>query len=303
MVAISRRDVLATALAAVVPAGPAAAGPGRAWVLPAGEALAAIEREAALVLDAREPWLRAAEPAPPGAAPVDWAAFADPTPGAGGRLLDDDAELGRRLRALGVRAGRPVVALGDPLRGWGEDGRVAWTLRALGHGAAFAVDGGLPALLRAAGGPPAPAPADPPGDFVVSRRPDLVATREGLRAALAAGRPGVAVLDGREPREFAGATPYGESRGGHVPGARHLWYRELMAPDGTVLPPERVRARLAALGVGEGAEVVAYCTLGLRAGWLAAVLNGLGYRARNYAGSMAEWSAGDPALHPLATGP
>jgi thiosulfate/3-mercaptopyruvate sulfurtransferase len=70
-----------------------------------------------------------------------------------------------------------------------------------------------------------------------------------------------------------------------------------------VLPPERVRARLAALGVGEGAEVVAYCTLGLRAGWLAAVLNGLGYRARNYAGSMAEWSAGDPALHPLATGP
>ncbi len=297
-----RRVLLAAALAAALPAGRGVAEAARGWLLPAGEAGAVIGRDAALVLDAREPWLRAADPAPPGAVPVDWAAFADPAPGAGGRLLADDAELGRRLQALGVRAGRPVVALGDPLRGWGEDGRVAWTLRALGHGAAFAVDGGLPALRRAAGGPPAITPPDPPGDFVVGRRPDLVATREGLREAL--GRPGSPVLlDAREAREFAGATPYGESRGGHVPGARHLWYRELMAPDGTVLPPERARAVLAALGVAEGAEVVTYCTLGLRAGWLAAALNGLGYRARNYAGSMAEWSAGDPALYPLVAGP
>jgi thiosulfate/3-mercaptopyruvate sulfurtransferase len=298
--ALSALAAAATLLiAAVTSAGPAradaAAGTSlaREWIVPPAEARALIGRRA-LVLDARDDELKAADPAP-GAVPVTWPQFSEPDLPTKGRLLADDAELGRRLRAVGVRSDTPVVVLADPLKGWGEDGRIAWMLRALGHDAAVAVDGGLPAL-RAAGLPAIAAPSLP-GDFVVRRRADLVVTREELRAGL--GRPGLVVLDTREPREFAGETPYGESRGGHVPGARHVWYKDLLAPDGGLLPPERLRARLAELGVTEDAEVVSYCTGGIRSGWVTAVLNDLGYKARNFAGSMWDWSAGGAAEYPL----
>jgi thiosulfate/3-mercaptopyruvate sulfurtransferase len=111
------------------------------------------------------------------------------------------------------------------------------------------------------------------------------------------------VLDTREPREYRGETPYGETRGGHVPGARHLFYKDLQAEDGRLLPPARLKARLAALGIGEGTEIVAYCTGGVRSGWVTTVLNDLGLRARNFAGSMWDWSAGDPAEYPLVADP
>ena len=78
-----------------------------------------------------------------------------------------------------------------------------------------------------------------------------------------------------------------------------LPHRSLLAADGTLLPREELLIRLAALGIGAGTEVAAYCTGGIRSGWVTTVLNGLGIRARNYAGSMWEWAAGDPESYPL----
>jgi thiosulfate/3-mercaptopyruvate sulfurtransferase len=269
----------------------------RRWVIAAGDARALIEA-GALVLDARDDALEAARPVP-GAVPVRWQRFAEPELPDKGRLLADDAELTRRLQEVGVRGAVPVIVLGDSLAGSGEDGRVVWTLRALGHDAAVAVDGGLPALV-AAGLPAIQAPAAA-GGFVVRRRSGLAVTREELKAAL--GRPDLVVLDTREVREYRGETPYGESRGGHVPGARHLFYRDLQAEDGRLLPRAALKARLAALGIGEDSEIVAYCTGGVRSGWVTTVLNDLGLRARNFAGSMWDWSAGDPGEYPLVAEP
>lgn len=265
----------------------------QSWIVPPAEGKAMIE-SGALVLDARDGELKAADPAP-GATPVTWPEFSEPYLPTKGRLLADDAALTQRLQAIGVRSDTAVVVLADPLKGWGEDGRIVWMLRTVGHDAAVAVDGGLPALRDA--GLPAIATPKRPGDFVVRRRADLVVTREELRDHL--GEPKLVVLDTREPREFAGETPYGETRGGHVPGAKHVWYKELLADNGALLPPEQLKAKLAALGVAEDSEVVSYCTGGIRSGWVTAVLNDLGYKARNFAGSMWDWSAGDAAEYPL----
>ena len=62
------------------------------------------------------------------------------------------------------------------------------------------------------------------------------------------------------------------------------------------------RARHTAAAVGPDSKVVAYCTGGVRSGWVTAVLNDLGIPARIYAGSMWEWAAGDPAERPLVPG-
>ena len=99
----------------------------------------------------------------------------------------------------------------------------------------------------------------------------------------------------REQREYAGETPYGESRGGHVPGAKHLFYRALLKSDGKVLPGDQIKRKLSEIGVREDDEVVSYCTGGVRAAFVTVLLNDAGIAARNYAGSMWEWSASNGA--------
>jgi thiosulfate/3-mercaptopyruvate sulfurtransferase len=108
------------------------------------------------------------------------------------------------------------------------------------------------------------------------------------------------LIDSREPREFKGATPYGETRGGHLPGAINLHYRALLDARGRLLPRSRLRAKLGKLGIKKSQPLIIYCTGGVRSGWLTVVLAHLGYRnVKNYPGSMWQWAARDAKTHPL----
>jgi len=265
------------------------------WVIEADEARALLA-SGALLLDTRGQDLKDAQPLP-GSVPVVWQDFTNSDLPNKGQLLADDAVLTEKLRALGVSTAVPVIAVADTAQGWGEDGRIVWTLRTLGHEQAFLVNGGIAALL--AGGDLAVAPVAVPGDFTVARTDAYEVTKEELVTLI--DKPDVVILDTREPREFAGETPYGETRGGHVPGAKHIFYKDLVGADGKVLAGDALKARLTELGVGEGTQVVSYCTGGIRSGFVTAVLNDAGVKARNYAGSMWEWSAADPATYPLVT--
>jgi thiosulfate/3-mercaptopyruvate sulfurtransferase len=220
-----------------------------------------------------------------------------------GRLASR-ARLQRELRALGVRANRAVLVAGDPARGWGEDGRVAWTLRSAGHRSVALVDGGIPALKRAGMKLVTVKPfigcgKTMPTSFTVRINPRWRVDRAAVQKRLK--RKRTRFVDAREAREFRGATPYGERRGGHLPGAAHLHYKALLQRDGRLLPRSRLLAKLKAAGVANRRQpIVAYCTGGVRSAWLVVVLAHLGYRdARNYAGSMWEWAAKPAASHPL----
>jgi thiosulfate/3-mercaptopyruvate sulfurtransferase len=92
------------------------------------------------------------------------------------------------------------------------------------------------------------------------------------------------VVDVRTPLEFEGtAGAHCDPRQGHIPGAVNI-------------PLERILACRSAsevrqvVGIPEGVEVVAYCHSGSRSAFAAQVLEGAGYRARNYLGSWHEWS-------------
>lgn len=265
------------------------------WVIDAAQARALLA-EGAILLDTRGQDLRDALPVA-GATAVAWQDFSNADLPNKGQLLEDDAVLTEKLRALGVSAGTPVIAIADTANGWGEDGRVVWTLRTLGHENSYLVDGGVTALL--AGGDLAVTPAAVPGDFIVARTAAYEIKKEELVTLI--DNPDVVIIDTREPREYAGETPYGESRGGHIPGARHVFFKDLVGADGKIVEGEALKARLADLGIGEDTEVVSYCTGGIRSGFVTAVLSSAGVKARNYAGSMWEWSAQDNASYPLVT--
>ena len=237
-----------------------------------------------------------------GAQHVTWQEFSPAQGDQRGELLSDPKLLGQRLRAKGASTQRVILVLGDPKGGWGEEGRLVWMLRELGHERAALIDGGMDALkglgVELARGGASPAA---PGDMRPKASGRYSISQAQLRAALA--RPDqLVLLDTRERREYQGKTPYGESRGGHLPGALHLHYRDFLGQDGKLLPEAALRAKLQAAGVKPSSSIVAYCTGGIRSGFVVAALQQLGYaQARNYAGSMWQWSAGDPELYPLTS--
>jgi thiosulfate/3-mercaptopyruvate sulfurtransferase len=273
---------------------------GHRWIL-SGPDAAKLLAAGAVVLDVRAVELHAASH-PVGALPVTWQEFSRSEDPERGRLLADDDRLTLRLQALGISANIPVVVVGQPLGGWGEDGRLVWMLHTLGHPNSALVDGGLLALTGAGvimTDQPTQSPT--PGDFVVARQADWNIGRDALRDLWLADPPDEVVLvDTREPREFEGATPYGESRGGHVPGAVHLHWSELVNSFGYLLGAETLLGVLAQRGITPDRTIVTYCTGGVRSAWLVTLLTDLGFpQTQNYAGSMWEWSASDPTTYPL----
>ena len=103
------------------------------------------------------------------------------------------------------------------------------------------------------------------------------------------GEEQLVVLDVRTAQEFGGtAGAPCDPRQGHIAGARNLPLDRLLE----CRSASQVRARVA---LPEGTEIVAYCHSGQRSAFAVQVLQGAGYRARNYPGSWHEWSR-DPLL-------
>lgn len=152
-----------------------------------------------------------------------------------------------QFAALGVRNDLPVLIVGDWDAGWGEEGRVYWDLEYLGHKDVHVLRGGM----RAWTGPRSTIStwSASAGDFVADPDSAKRVSTAQLVAALAAPSP-PQVWDVRDASEFNGATPYGETRGGHIPNAVNMPWRELL----TAVPPQ-----------AQG-PIVVTCTGGVRSG-------------------------------------
>ena len=167
------------------------------WIVDASTAHRLIEN-GAVVLDTRDVTQRWWSPLS-GAVQARWEDLSDENATTKGLLLSDDAVLSERITKWGVSDGVPVVVAGDPLKGWGEDGRVAWALRALGHTQVYVANGGAPSL---AASKVKISPAKQSRPFTVRRNPALVISKDDLKRAVSEQQ--VVILDTREPREFEG---------------------------------------------------------------------------------------------------
>ena len=116
------------------------------------------------------------------------------------------------------------------------------------------------------------------------------------------GKPGRLLLDVRSPEEYSGARvmelgkfDHGAERGGRIPGAKHLFFKELLNDDDSFKPATELKAALDAAGADPAnvGEIVCYCRLSHRAtlAWTAMTFI-LGYEgAKIYDGSWTEWGS------------
>lgn len=111
------------------------------------------------------------------------------------------------------------------------------------------------------------------------------------------------VIDARDPGRFTGATAdtVHNLPGGHIPGARNLFFRDLYKADGTFKPRDELRAAFENAGIDLARPIVTSCGSGVTASVLLFALYLLGVdSAALYDGSWSEWGA-DPAT-PKETG-
>ena len=170
-----------------------------------------------------------------------------------------------------------------------------WLLTIYGHRAMRVLDGGRKKWLADG----LPTTAEVPGIAPTAYRaaePDwsLRARADDVQAGL--GRPERILVDARSSEEYhgeqfaPGAPAQFGARAGHIPGAVHVPWVQLVNNDGTFKSADELSALYAAVEVGAGQEVIPYCTIGGRSGITWFVLSQLlGYRARLYDGYWGEW--------------
>jgi thiosulfate/3-mercaptopyruvate sulfurtransferase len=200
------------------------------------------------------------------------------------------------LAGWGIGPDTPVVAC--DAQGGPYAARAWWLLRWMGHTAVAVLDGG-PQAWRAAGGPvesgPAQTPA-PQGAYPLRAPAMPTVHAAGLRQGL--GR--LAVLDARAAERFRGEVEPLDARAGHIPGARHRYFKDNLAANGRFLDAATLRETFEAFGVAPD-EVVHQCGSGVTAchNLLAMEAAGLAGSAL-YPGSWSEWSS--DAARPVAVG-
>lgn len=205
-------------------------------------------------------------------------------------MLPAAEQFTRQMRELGIRRDQAIVVY-DGSSANLSAARVWWMFRVFGHRGVAVLDGGFGKWVKERR-PVETGALSPgtPGDFEARLDPGAVRDLAQVRANLESRRG--QLVDMRPAGRFAGREPEPRPgiRGGHVPGSLSLPYAELVSGDGTLLPPDRLKARLEKAGLDLARPVVATCGSGTSACALILALETLGLHAHAlYDGAWTEW--------------
>ena len=214
------------------------------------------------------------------------------------REFVSSSELSSRLGEIGVSTDSTLVICGDPV----QYGTYAlWVMTMAGVKDVRILDGSRTRWINDGN------PLETEG---FSREPidngsldPSIATRIGRDEVLQKiNNTDTVLLDVRSPEEYRGerVSPpggfdHGAERKGRIPGAVHLFFRELLNDDDTFISKEKLERKFSEVGVkkSSGKDIVSYCRLSHRAtlSWFA-MSEILGIeKAQIYDGSWTEWGS------------
>lgn len=212
----------------------------------------------------------------------------------GARLKDDANRLyvippdkfERLMSELGIGNDTTVVAYDADGGLWAA--RLWWVLDYYGHTRAKVLNGGWVKWIRENRPTTTAEPKVAPATFTARPNPAVICTLDEVKAAI--DRPNAVIIDARSPAEYSG-TDVRAKRGGHIPSAVNIDWRQNITEDLKVFKPAAELRRLyESKGITKDKEIITYCQTAVRAAHTFFTLRLIGYgQIRNYDGSWAEW--------------
>jgi len=254
--------------------------------------LASLPENQRVVIDTRPAWKYIAGHIPGAVNLSDWKEFSIKVNGVPGQINQDKSLIAQKLGTLGIDTGKTIVIYGELKDKWRTDGRFFWMFEFYGFKRTALLEGGYQLWKEAGFSVERGFGKDPkktelsPGDIAFNN--EVLADQNWVAERIKTKT--LAIIDNREKHEYDGATPYGSSRGGHIPGAIHIDWREFFNQEGLLKSREVLDSLLESKGIRHSQEIVVYCTGGVRSAMAYFVFRWLGFKVRNYDGSWWDWS-------------
>ena len=195
---------------------------------------------------------------------------------------------------LGIDDDSEVVVYGFtmPEQGFGDEARVVYTFNYAGFENVKFIDGGFKQVEKLGFNKNYEPSIDriDVNDVVRSeatQNDKAIYTDELL---LKIGNTDVQIIDTRLEVEYNGRVIYGENKAGHIPGAISLPFNTLVDNNGFLKSREELEKYVTDRGLDKNKLQVTYCTTGVRASYVAVILEELGFTVRNYEPSFARYA-------------
>lgn len=221
----------------------------------------------------------------PGAVHLDAQRLRTGTPPAPG-MVPKLSELAAAFAEVGVTNDTRVIAYGGDME---KDAcRAVWSLHLLGHRNCQWLAGGMAHWKKL--GLPLEQSVNPgtPASFTPQPNAQLHQSCEQIMQTLGQQQ----IWDCRSAGEYSGAEVR-TKRGGHIPGAFHLEWTELLNHQGIPHAPEEVRELLREAGCDLTQPVVTHCQLHMRSSVAWVIGKNAGLNISAYSGSWSEWGNRD----------
>lgn len=204
-------------------------------------------------------------------------------------------QLTELLASIGFDGSQHVVVYDDAGGSWA--GRFIWTLTLLGFEKTSLLDGGRNAWIKAGFALEQAAPSiKPSAPLALTIDPRFIADKDSILQQL--DNSNFKVWDARSLDEYTGSKVLAQ-RGGHIPGAAHLEWTQLMDGEQQLLALDVIAQLLENAGLTSDKTIVTHCQTHRRSGltWFVAhkLLNYPAIKA--YPGSWSEW--GNDANTPI----
>ena len=210
-----------------------------------------------------------------------------------GKLLSKD-NYREIFNILGIKENTEVLVYGFtmPNQGFGDEARVVYTFNYAGFDNVKIIDGGFDKVEQLG----LNKNYNPENDRInvssvvreeAQDNKKAIFTDELLSLVNSAD---VQIIDTRLEAEYNGRDIYGENKAGHIPGSISVPFNSLVDEDGFIKSREALEEYFVSKGLDKNKLQITYCTTGVRASYVAVILEELGYKVRNYEPSFARYA-------------
>ena len=210
-----------------------------------------------------------------------------------GKLLSKD-NYQEIFNILGIKEDTEVLVYGFtmPNQGFGDEARIVYTFSYAGFDNVKIIDGGFDKVEQLGHNKNYKPENDRINVSSVVREEaqdnkKAIFTDELLSLVNSAD---VQIIDTRLEAEYNGRVIYGENKAGHIPGAISIQFNSLVDEDGFIKSREALEEYFVSKGLDKNKLQITYCTTGVRASYVAVILEELGYKVRNYEPSFVRYA-------------